>query len=300
MSLLEEGLVGILDSGRWRSVASAPIVGRFRASRLYGRLNHRRRRLIGYWQARELPIDQIEVCVFLIGHTKSGGSLLGACLDAHPDVVIADEMGIPQHVASGFSRDEIVGLAVRNSRREALKDRVTARRIEAYSLAIPGGHQGAFRRLQVVGDTNAGPTTRVLGADPTILDRLTGEFEPIQIRVVHIARDPRGPVAAMHARSGRSVDDGIADYADQCRRLELLRSAIPEHRLMTVRYEDLVAAPREVLQAVADFVGVDSPNRWLDGCDALIEPTSTAEPNWTVDQLAAMDRLVASHPWLAS
>ena len=61
------------------------------------------------------------LCVF-IGHVKSGGSLLGAMLDAHPDALVSDEVGVLKYLEAGFSREQIFHLIEKGSRREAVKD----------------------------------------------------------------------------------------------------------------------------------------------------------------------------------
>ena len=98
-------------------------------------------------------------CAF-IGHVKSGGTLLGALLDAHPRALVADEADAFRYFAAGFGRRPTLPPAPKGSRREALKGRVTARRLGAYDFAVPGQWQGRATRAQVIGDSRASPTTR--------------------------------------------------------------------------------------------------------------------------------------------
>src|SRR5512134_3319196 len=42
--------------------------------------------------------------VMFLGHARSGGTLAGALLDAHPNAIIGDEVDVFQYVNAGFER----------------------------------------------------------------------------------------------------------------------------------------------------------------------------------------------------
>jgi hypothetical protein len=57
-------------------------------------------------------------CLF-IGAPRNGHSLVGALLDAHPQMVVAHELGVPRYVAARFSRRQVLYLLAANARRAA-------------------------------------------------------------------------------------------------------------------------------------------------------------------------------------
>ncbi|MGA7272861.1 MAG: sulfotransferase, partial [Acidimicrobiia bacterium] len=216
------------------------------------------------------------LCV-LLGHTKSGGSLLGAMLDAHPDVVFGDEVDVMDLVEAGFTADEVIGVLARSSRREAMKGRVTARRLDGgYSLAIAGSDQGRVGRPHVVGVSRAGPTTRILGESPASIALLDERMAPRRVMFVQMVRAPADSVAAMVLRSGRDPVDAAHDHRSQCERLEMLR-ALLKPRLTTVYYEDLVARTVPTLESVASFLGVQADPDYLRACAALVNADRPGE-----------------------
>ncbi len=226
----------------------------------------------------------VKRCVLFIGHTKSGGSLTGAMLDAHPSVVCGDEVDLLARLDSGLDRDELFTLLVKSSKREALKGRVTARRLEPYSLAIPSLWQGSYDALTVVGDSRAGPTTRSLARDPDLLGRLESVLGDVVLHVIQVVRAPEDPIGAMVGRSGRSLDDAIDDYRAQCERLVSIRGRLPEGRLTVVRYEDLVSETRPVLERLCNHLGIDPVEEWLRGCEHLVTaapPPDRARVAWS-------------------
>jgi hypothetical protein len=86
-------------------------------------------------------------CLF-IGAPRNGHSLVGALLDAHPQMVVAHELGVPRYVAARFSRRQVLYLLAANARRAAARGRPHIH----YSHAVPGQRQGRCRDLRVIGD----------------------------------------------------------------------------------------------------------------------------------------------------
>lgn len=246
--------------------------------RLHGRADMLRRRLRGDLAQLRDPhrFDSVASFVLFIGHTKSGGSLIGAFLDAHPDAVVGDETDVIRYSEAGFRRHQLFDVLVRGAAREAGKGRVTARRLEAYSLAVPGGWQGRYREVRVIGDSRAGPTTRRIASEPESLERLERLLGGIPIRFVQVVRNPVDPISAMMLRSGRSVDSAIDDYVAQCERLARLRSTLGSS-VITVHYEEFVADPVTRLGGVCEAVGLPVLGEHLAACASVVDPHRVPE-----------------------
>jgi hypothetical protein len=302
--IFEKSWVAFVDSPRVRRFFRSSAGVGLRRSAPY-RLAVRGKRFATSWlaaQARPAEGRRVRTWFVFVGHTKSGGSLLGAMLDAHPDVVCADEMGLVSYADSWYSQRQLVHVAVKNSRREAMKGRVTARRLTPYSLAVGGQHQGATASPIAVGDSRAGPTTRALADDAGRIDRLATKLDPADLLFVHVVRNPFDPIAAMVLRGGRSPAEATQDYAEQCRRLEVLRSGLLSGRVLTVRYEDLVSAPRQTLSEVCRFLGVDVVPTHLDACVELVDGGRTPERNtieWLDCDVARVEGVIARFDFLA-
>jgi hypothetical protein len=279
---LERRWVILRNSSRWRRLHGAALSRRLQTSAAGRRLGVARRSLETTLRHRADPTGFRTVqtfCLFL-GTVKSGGTLLGAMLDAHPRIVLADEVDPLRYLDEGFSREQVFHLLAKGARREALKGRVTARRLEPYSLAVPGQHQGRGSAVAVMGDSRAGPTTRLLGRRPDLLDELRTALGDVDDRYVHVVRDPHDPISAMVVRGRRTLDDAIGDYAAQCRRVELLRAMIGPERIHTVHYEDLLTAPEAVLASTCAFLGVGADAGHLAACSAIVDSSRAGERRW--------------------
>lgn len=299
---LERRWVDVLDSKTWRRIAASAPGTRVLRSRTFRALDTSRRYAQSWLRVARHParFASVRTCCLLVGTVKSGGSLVGALLDAHPRVVFSDEADPLRYLEAGFGRDQIFDLLARAAHREAMKGRVTARRLGPYSLAVPGQHQGVVTAPLVIGDSRAGPTTRRLGEHPETIDRWRALLGDVDDRYIHVVRNPHDPIAAMVRRGGRTFDNAIADYVAQCQRIATLRRHLGDH-MLTVRYEELLAAPGPQLRTICDFLGLDVDTDHVAACAGVIDASRTPERHtvdWPPDALAAVERLTADHAFL--
>jgi hypothetical protein len=160
------------------------------------------------------------------------------------------------------------------SRVEALRERVDRTRFIPL-LAAPGLMRPAFRRA-------LGEYTGYYQRLYTAIAEVTGcsivvdsskhaslafclAQSPLQVRVVHVVRDPRGVALSWARRVGRDVVAGTymrtqspartaLEWDSQNAGVGLLAATgVP---VLRVRYEDLVASPPAVLARVAEFAGM--------------------------------------------
>ncbi len=299
---LERRWVDWLDSGTWRRIAKSSPGARVLRSRTFRAVDTRRRHAESLLRAARHPGRFASVrtfCLFL-GTVKSGGSLIGSLLDAHPRAVVSDEADPLRYLDAGFRREQIFALLAKSAHREAMKGRVTARRLEPYSLAVPGQHQGVVTAPVVIGDSRAGPTTRRLGESLDMIERWRTLLGDIDDRYIHVVRNPYDPIAAMVRRGGRTFDNAIEDYAAQCRRVVRLHKHLAG-RVLSVRYDDLLAAPSDQLRAVCGFLGLEAGTDYLADCARLIDGSRTAERHtvdWNPHAVAAVERLSAEFDFL--
>jgi hypothetical protein len=294
----------LVDSDGFRTFSKRGAGRAVFRSASFRRLDTARRYTLGAYRAWRAPTQFSDVHTFVgfVGHNKSGSSLLGALLDAHPDVVLSDEVDALRYVAAGFPRDHVFTQALRGAATEARKGRVTARRLEPYSYAVPGQWQGRTERPLVVGDSTTGTTTRRLGADPALLERLERSMDPVRLRFLHVVRNPFDPISVMMVRGRRSFADAIDHYFTACDTLVSLSRRIGPDRITSVRYEDVTAAPASTLRRVCDFVGVDVPEGYLDACSSLVRPAPVRDRTrvrWPTARVSAVEARMTDYDFLA-
>jgi hypothetical protein len=239
-------------------------------------------------------------CIF-VGHNKSGTSLLGALLDAHPRIIVSDELDILQYVEAGFRRDQVFHRVLHGSRAEFRNGRVTARRLVPYSYLVDGQWQGRGVDPLVVGDSTSGSTTRRLAQRPDLIDRVRAFTPPVELKVIQVVRNPFDPISVMMVRGRRTFENAIDHYFTACQRLVDIRNRLGPGSLMAVRYEDMVADPAGRLAEVCRFLGAYADDRYLQACSGIVRPTpdrSRAMVEWGQPWVAHVERRLQEFAFL--
>jgi hypothetical protein len=275
-------------------------------SRLRGTTLHRAWRFaafrIGAFRMRHDLEHVRSYCLFL-GHARSGHSIVGALLDAHPEIVISDELDALDYLRRGFGREQLLygSLAVsahqaRGQRRKAGRGGVT------YSYFVPGQWQGRYQRLRVVGDSQAGWTTRRLARHPGLLSSLEAKMAPTELRFIHVIRNPWDNIATMMIRGGRTFEDAFDQYFANCERLPSLSERIGPSRILRLRHEDVIKTPTKSLAAACRFLGVEPNREYLDACAGILysRPSRSRDfVDWTPRQVGLIDEQVERFDFLA-
>jgi hypothetical protein len=228
--------------------------------------------------------DQVERYGCFLGYPRSGHTLPGALLNAHPQAVVAHELDALQYVDLGFSRDQIFSLLLD-------RDRWFCRRRcvwTGYSYAVPNQWQGRYTALRLIGDKKGAATARRLGERPALLDRLRRTVR-VPIRLIHMTRNPFDNIATMAARDARTIETAAARYFTLCASAARAIEGCDPSEVLHVRHEDLVAHPAAALARIAAFVGLAPSAGYLDDCASIVvraPSRSRAAAGYTADQRA--------------
>jgi hypothetical protein len=273
-------------------------------SQVYTRLNMARRFVLSYFRSRrELSAfqDVHTYCMF-IGHARSGGSLAGALLDAHPNIILADEVDALQYVSAGFSREQVYHILLKRSRIQAKKGRSKAGRDEkTYSYQVPGQSQGHFTRLLIIGDRKAGKSTQRLGEDPALLQRLQQTMKGTRIAMIAALRNPFDTISTMNIRSGRPLAEGIDLYFSNCETIRKLQDSLGSQNLYILKHEDLLNSPDHCLADLTRFLGIEASQEYINDCVSVLykSPKKTRQKiQWSGEMIEAVQRKIDQYPFL--
>ena len=243
-------------------------------------------------------IASIETVALFIGYRRSGHSLVGALLDAHPEAAMAHGLDVLHHVRYGFSREQIFSLVLENTRERAAQGRV----VTGYSYAVPGQWQGRHRRLRLIGSTRGGATARTIAERPELAERVAARLE-VPVRWVHVVRNPFDNISTLALRGRRSdLESAIEDYFRLVTGAAKLRTVVSAEAILDVRSEDLVADPSSTLRRLAAWLGLEAPEDWVRDCASIVfeSPHRTHDDApWTPVLVERVSKEIAQHPFLA-
>ena len=214
--------------------------------------------------------DGVERYCMFVGYPRSGHSLVGSLLDAHPEAVIAHELDALRLVKWGFGRRQLYWLLLENSRGFARE----GRRWTGYAYQVPNQWQGRFDRLRVVGDKRGGGSTMRLASDPGLLGRLKKTVGQ-GIRYVHVVRNPYDNVATMYRRAlARDPDTDLASitagYLLRCETNARLKGHLGENEVLDVHHEAVIDDPKAALGGLCRFLGLQAGEDYLRDCASIV------------------------------
>lgn len=243
--------------------------------------------------------------VTFIGYPRSGHSMVGSLLDAHPQVAISHELDALRFVGEGYDRWRLFHLILSNVRRTARRGRVQT----GYSYAVPGQWQGRWDTLRVIGDKKGGRSTIRLDDDPALISRLRSVVA-MPTRYVLIVRNPFDNAATIARRDVEEVGmapdaalgHAVRRYVDLTERVDRFLARVAPSDVHIARHEDFIADPEGSLRHLCGFVGVDPEPGYLKACGALLfaSPNRSRDAaDWTGAQREELEALIAHHPFLA-
>lgn len=252
--------------------------------------------------AGEAAHDGLEAFCLFVGPNRSGSSLVGSMLDAHPQAVIAHELDMfARRGRSGelafADREQAFAAIAAKSARSARKGRPGRRRGGDVSYEVAGQFQGRGRDVRVIGTKRAYRTMTALALNPRGLDELAA-LVALPMRLVHCVRNPFDNVASMTKQDGRELR--ARHYVELTELMGEIRAAGWEPH--DVHLEDLVADPRGELGRVCEFLELEADTAYLDACAELVSDSPSESRHgrdWRPADVRALEQLIERTPWLA-
>ena len=242
-----------------------------------------------YWLRRGINNDP--AFCFFIGYGRSGHSLIGALLDAHPQIIISHEQNILEYLRRGYSRHQLFWLMIRNSRLFAKH----GRKWNGYSYQVPGLWQGKYRNLLVIGDKKGGGTTHLFARDTKLLNEIHNVF--VKSYAIHVIRNPFDIISTQAKRANPSniTEPGLekqinhffkmVDVIDKIKKTSRLN-------ILDIYFEDFISEPDAELRKVLDFLNIEANDEYFESCTRIINKKihkSRFEIHWTADLISKVE-----------
>ena len=216
--------------------------------------------------------DSIGIYCMFIGYPRSGHTLIGASLDAHPNVILGHEMDALKYVIKGESRDKLYSSLLGMSKTFIS---IGGQWMD-YNYKIPGMYQGTATELKVIGDKKGGGSTNKIRRDPSLLDRLSKLVGAEKIRMVHVTRNPfdiittraRGGNLVMEQVGEAELRQGAEDFFLEADTVAMIKSR--GFRVIDVSHEAYIAHPKEELTKLCRALDLETPEDYLNACSAIV------------------------------
>ena len=247
-------------------------------------------------------------CTF-IGCTRSGHSLVGALVDAHPNAVVAHEVDVfrtPWRTDAAVElrypdRVTLFDELVKRAEEQAHEGRVGYRMRPdgteyPTSYAVANQYQGRVIDLRVIGNKRGQEVCRAITRDRTSLERLRDQVE-LPIKLIHVVRNPFDNIATMTPLHGERT---IVRYFDRAAAVVIAKQ--DGWDVLDVYIEDMIASPQTELGHICSFLDLAAPPDYLRDCANVVsaEVSETRDRRiWSHADVVAVQRRIAKYPWLA-
>lgn len=290
---------------------------------------YRLRALIARMRNGSIP-SQPAVFANFVGFPRSGHSLIGSLLDAHPNAVIAHELDAMGLFEKGVSPRELAALCALNS--EAFT--ASGRWWNGYQYAVPGGGHGVSTSrgpITVIGDKKGDWVARWTAHSPDIIERFR-KRSPYNTKWILVTRHPCDNVATMSLRKGRvydrlriahrdpqafrtalaeaqstgtiaatALDEIVEDWRALCAATAHIKACVPKDDWHEIVYEEFVEAPEASLSDLCTFLGLPDDPDWLARAASVVRTErakSRERVSWQPNQRAALAETVAARDFL--
>ena len=271
-------------------------------NKLYRHIQERLLSRIYQWKYAK-QFEKVSVYVMFLGYPRSGHTLIGALLNAHPETCIAHELNALKFIQKGNTQNQLFAKIIgRNKWFNARNQMWTG-----YSYKVPNQWQGQFRRLKTIGDKRGGASSRRLTQHPELLDKLHQIIDK-EIRIIHNQRNPFDNIAT-RARGGnihrkavdeqqlyKVIDEHFRDVATIDR---ILKSN--KYQILTISHEDFLEDPILQLTKMCNFIGVEPYEDYLKDATSIVRKKahkSRHNIHWPEDAKNLVMKEIAKYDFL--
>lgn len=242
--------------------------------------------------------SSVEGYVVFVGYPRSGHSLVGSLLNAHPEVVIGHQLNALRYVAAHFSRNQLFSLILRADRRYGRRGRVSNK--GRYSYSVPNQWQGRFSELRVLGDKRGRSTTEFLRDRPALFARLQ-HLVGVPVRLLHVVRNPFDNISTIAVRRRMTLESAVAFYFDLCVGVAAFRALNQDADWLDVRHEDLISDAPGSLRLMCTFLDVPADDGYIDDCASIVYKNphqSRHDVPWTPELIERVEKQMQTYPFL--
>jgi hypothetical protein len=217
---------------------------------------------------------QLESFCLFVGYPRSGSTLVGSILDAHPNVIIGHEVDALGMIRWGARAQTLCRALISSSE----KFRDVGSQWQGYNYRVDSLWQGRYSELKVIGDKEAGRTSVHCVREPELLDRLRDQVRR-PLKCIHVVRNPLDNIATMYWRGrypylGLPLSVAIRDYRVMCDGVAAARGKLSKDEFLDIYYDDVVADPRRSIIALCEFLELPADKPFVESCIGAVSAGS--------------------------
>lgn len=241
-------------------------------------------------------IDNVKKFVFFVGHPRSGHSIVGSFMDAHPHMVIAHEFMLFSRLSKTIPFRESTTLNSKADLFNALYShsaydstsgwRSKEENSKNYTLSVESLWQGTYDRyISIIGDKSGGKTSNAYVHSPEDFKtqyRQLQEMIGIPIKVIYCVRNPYDLIStsALYDKGARTrsvnQNEYVSLFKSRMRKLEgeeFMKARFDDEKILESRVNKLQNESKAVVE-ITNLVGPDNVLE-IHNTDLVRDPNKT-------------------------
>jgi len=256
----------------------------------------------------------LKTFVAFAGHSRSGHSIIGALLDAHPNIVIPHELDMVRRYNEKVwsTREELFNTLRTLSHKQSVGGVVGANRRPGGPYHVPNMWQGKHEDILVIGDKGGPEMAYRLGREPELFDKMV-EIVNLPMKWIFVYRNPYDNITTVEkkhknnpARPVHNLDEAIEDYFWYCEEnIALLEqaNANPNCDVIYIKQENFINHPRRVLHRLTNFLDLPLNRSYINTCASIVfkTPRQTRwDRPWSQEHIHKVASRASKYSWLAN
>lgn len=246
------------------------------------------------------------ICL-IIGPNRSGSSLVRSILDAHPEIMIAQEYG-RSGIYEKIKNDQISkNKVIEEFYYNALNKKPTSQKLifnentgkikhSIYDHTIPGSSQGKCKSLKVIGDKSGPWISEQVNKNTDFVEKLDSFFN-IPIKYINMVRNPLDNIMSM-----RMAHQDYKKYFYWCDGSVIISKKVKKENYMDLHLEELINAPINNLVKMHKFLGFSIDQSHIEKCRSIIfekpHHSRKSEYNFSEQDLNVINSKIKKYPFL--
>ena len=283
-------------------------------------------------------VDKVKKFVLFVGYTRSGHSIIGSLMDAHPHVIISDQyrvLGVKfrklDEVPEEIWKRNLFNALYKHSMSDAINKRTQTKK--GYSLDVKGLWQGKFDEyIEVIGDKSGATNTLKYIENSTEFrknyQKLRKELS-IPICIIHAVRNPFDMISTrlnchnngneftkkkqdlqfapssveklkLPEQEMREAIKWMFDAVDGT--VEVIEEVLGRENVLYVHNCELVSNPKGTLSRIFRFIEVDTSEEFLDACAAKVFKSvsrSRGTVEWSPELIETVEKEMKKYDFLS-
>lgn len=276
---------------------------------------------------RPFAFTDVNYFVQFLSFPRSGHSLIGSLLDAHPNAIVSHELDTMGLVHKGLPKRSVYGLIEINS--DAFTQH--GRFWNGFSYKVENQPHGYSENLTVIGDKKGDWAVRWFDKNPQLISKLHQTVRNTP-RWILVTRNPMDNIATLSLRKNRTYDklrvqnrsgevfeaklqekqesgniaasvrdDMISDYEHLCKTITKMKGLISDENILHIIYEDFCKNPEVGLSRICEFLDIEASDGYLKNCSGKVRTSLNKSRNrvdWTAYQINKAKEITQNHEFL--